>query len=265
MEMFSIASSSSGNCICVGTKDYHVLIDVGITGKKIEEGLNKYGLSGSDIKAILITHEHGDHIKSLGVMSRKYHLPIYTTKGTWSGAIECKSLGKIDESLFHEVHYDEAFKVGPLTINPIKVSHDTNEPVAYVVSGDEKRVAVITDLGKYDDYIVDNLQDLDAILLEANYDYNMLQVGRYEPWLKRRVNGDTGHLSNEMSGQLLCRIAGDKLKTVLLGHMSKENNVPELAYEAVRCEVKLSDTPYEPEDFRIICAPRYEASEKVVV
>ena len=88
MEMFSIASSSSGNCICVGTEEYHVLIDVGITGKKIEEGLNKYGLSGSDIKAILITHEHGDHIKSLGVMSRKYHLPIYTTKGTWSGALE---------------------------------------------------------------------------------------------------------------------------------------------------------------------------------
>ncbi len=265
MEMFSIASSSSGNCICVGTGDYHVLVDAGITGKKVEEGLNRYNLTSTDINAILVTHEHGDHISGLGVLSRKLHVPIYATKGTWKGIMECKSVGRIDESLFNEIHYDETFTVGPLTVDPIRISHDTYEPVAYAISDDNKKMAIMTDLGKYDDYIVGKLQDVNAILLEANYDYNMLQVGRYEPWLKRRVNGERGHLSNEMSGQLLCRIAGDNLQTVLLGHMSKENNVPELAYEAVRCEMRLSDTPYEPDDFKIICAPRYEASERVVV
>ena len=263
--MFSIASSSSGNSICLGVDGFHVLIDVGITGKKVEEGLNRYNLSCTDIDAILVTHEYSDHISGLGVLSRKLHVPIYTTKGTWEGIMECKSVGKIDESLFHEIYYDEKFRVGPLTVDPIKISHDARQPVAYAVKGDDKKMAIITDLGKFDDYIVDKWQDVNAILLEANYDYNMLQVGRYEPWLKRRVNGDKGHLSNEMSGQLLCRIASENLQTVVLGHMSKENNVPELAYETVRCEVRLSDLPYEPDDFEIICAPRYEASKRIIV
>lgn len=265
MEFFTIASSSSGNCVCVGSKGYHILIDAGITCKKIVEGLSVYDLTLDDINAILVTHEHSDHIKGLGVLSRKCSLPIYTTLGTWQGILDCKSIGEIDRSLYNQVNYDESFDIGPLTVEPFMISHDANEPAGYVVSDGDKRIAIATDLGVYDDYTVDKLRDLNAILLEANYDYNMLQVGRYEPWLKRRVHGDKGHLSNELSGQLLCDIASDKLSHILLGHMSKENNVPELAYEAIRCEIRLSSVPYQPDDFNIICAPRYEASERIIV
>ncbi|MCR4611803.1 MAG: MBL fold metallo-hydrolase [Lachnospiraceae bacterium] len=265
MEMFSIASSSKGNSICVGTEDFHILIDAGITFKRIQEGLSSYNLSSDDISAVLVTHEHSDHISGLGVLSRKCSIPIYTTKGTWEGIIDYSSIGKMDESLYNEVRYDERFTIGPLTIDPFRISHDANEPVGYVISCEGKKIAVVTDLGIYDEYIVDKLQNLNAILLEANYDYHMLQVGHYQPWLKRRVHGDMGHLSNEMSGQLLCDIACDNLSYVLLGHMSQDNNYPELAYEAIRCEVKLSDVPYEPEDFEIICAPRCDVSKRIIV
>ena len=263
--MFSIASSSSGNCICVGASDCHILIDTGITCKRISEGLSEYGLSLDDISAILITHEHSDHICGLGVLSRKYGIPIYTTKGTWQGILDAKSTGNIDDSLYHEVIYDEPFNIGSLCIAPFRTSHDANEPVDYVISCDDKKVAVVTDLGVYDDYTVNKLQDLNAILLEANYDYYMLQVGRYQTWLKHRVNSDIGHLSNEMSARLLCDIACDKLSHVLLGHISKENNVPELAYETFKCELTLSDIPYSADDFNIMCAPRCEVSKRIVV
>ncbi len=265
MEMFSIASSSSGNAVCIGAEGCHILVDAGITCKRINEGLEQYNLTLDDIDAILVTHEHSDHIHGIGVISRKYSIPIYTTVGTWEGILRYKSLGRIDESLFHEVRYDETFSIGKMSIDPFKLSHDANEPVGYVVSFEDKKMAIATDLGVYDDYIVEKLSDVNAILLEANYDYHMLQVGSYEPWLKRRVHGEYGHLSNEMSGQLLCDIACDRLSYVLLGHMSKENNIPDLAYETIRCEVKLSDVPYEPDDFKILCAPRLEPSERIVV
>ncbi len=265
MEMFSIASSSDGNSICVGAGECHILIDAGISCKRIVEGLKYYNHSIDDIKAILITHEHSDHIKGIDVVSRKYNIPIYTTIGTWQGIIGASCTKTIDESLFHEVRYDETFHIGPFTIDPFKTSHDANQPVDYVITDGDKRVAVVTDLGVYDDYTVEKLQDLNAILLEANYDYHMLQVGPYQTWLKRRVNGDKGHLSNEMSASLLCKIANDKLSHVMLGHISKDNNVPELAHETFRCELTLSDTPYTADDFRIICAPRAEVSERIVV
>lgn len=265
MEMFSIASSSDGNSICVGSGDCHILIDAGISCKRIIEGLDYYNHSIDDIKAILVTHEHSDHIKGIGVVSRKYNIPIYTTMGTWQGIMSCSGMGKIEESLFHEVRYDETFRIGPFTIDPFRTSHDANQPVDYVITDGEKRVAVVTDLGVYDDYTVEKLRDLNAILLEANYDYHMLQVGPYQTWLKKRVNGDKGHLSNEMSANLLCEIANDNLSHVMLGHISKDNNVPELAHETFRCEIKLSDTPYEPDDFKILCAPRKEVSERIVV
>ena len=265
MEFFSLASSSKGNCICVGEGDTHILIDTGITFKKIEEGLSRYNLTADDIDAILITHEHSDHIKGLGVISRKKGIPIYTTRGTRQGILDVSSLGQINTGLFNEIRYDEAFDIGSLNILPFKTSHDASEPCDYVITHDDKRIAVVTDLGVYDDYTVDNLSDLNAIFLEANYDYNMLQVGPYQPWLKKRVHSDMGHLSNEMSGQLICDIACSKLTHIVLGHMSNENNVPELAREAVRCEILLSDVPYAPDDFEIICAPRYEPSEKIVI
>ena len=260
LEMCSIASGSSGNCICVGSNNDHILIDAGISGKRIEQGLNSMDIAGKDIKGILITHEHIDHIAGLGVMARRYHLPIFATKGTIDAIRNVKSVGKIDEELFHPIEAGRDFSIGSLDIRPLHISHDAADPVAYRVNSGKHHMAVITDLGTYDERIVDELQGLDALLLEANHDINMLQTGAYPYHLKRRILGDRGHLSNERSGQLLCRLLHDKLQAVMLGHLSKENNYEELAYEAVRLEITMGDNPYKADDFRVSVAKRDIAS-----
>ena len=265
MRMCSIASGSSGNCIYVGSDNSHLLIDTGISKKRIEEGLNKLEIKGDELDGILITHEHSDHIKGLGVFSRKYEIPIYATPGTIAGIKESSSLGKMPEGLLHPIKADHPFQLGELDVHPFAISHDANEPSGYRIEQDGKSVAVATDLGKYDDYTVENLKNLDAILLEANHDIRMLQVGKYPYYLKQRILGDRGHLSNENAGRLLCRLLHDNLKAIFLGHLSRENNYEELAYETVCSEVTLGDNPYKSKDFRIQVAHRDFASEAVTV
>lgn len=264
MELCSIASGSSGNCICVGSDNCHVLIDAGISGKRIEAGLNSIDLKTADMQGILITHEHIDHIAGVGVLARKYGIPIYATAGTIDAVLNTKSVGKIEEALFHPITPGEDFIIGDLTIEPISVSHDAAEPVAYKIKQPGKSAAIMTDLGTYDDTIVEKLKNLDVLLLEANHDVRMLQAGSYPYQLKRRILGEKGHLSNELSGQLLSEVLHDDFKTIFLGHLSKENNYPKLAYETVRLEVTLGDNPYKGEDFPIYVAERDGVSPKVV-
>ncbi len=260
MRLCSIASGSSGNCIYVGSEATHLLIDVGISGKRTEAGLQELGLTGRDLDGILITHEHADHISGLGVLARKYEIPIYAAAGTIEAILHTNSVGKIDKELFHEIKADEKFGMKDLVINPMKISHDAAEPLAYRIAYGDKRVAICTDLGVYNDYTVECLKGMDTVLLEANHDVKMLQVGPYPYYLKQRILGERGHLSNENSGRLLCRILHDKLQNIILGHLSKENNLPELAYEAVRMEISMGDNPYNANDFRILVADRSEVS-----
>ena len=244
MRMCSIASGSSGNCIYVGSDDTHLLIDTGISKKRIEEGLNKLEIKGEELSGILITHEHSDHIQGLGVFSRKYEIPIYATPA---------------------IHTDEAFVLGDVTVNPFAISHDANEPSGYRLECGGRSVAVATDLGKYDDYTVEHLKGLDAVLLEANHDIHMLEVGGYPYYLKQRILGDRGHLSNELSGRLLCDILHDNLKHIVLGHLSKENNYAKLAYETVKLEVTLADNEYRGEDLDMFVASRDTVSDIIMV
>ena len=264
MRLCSIASGSSGNCIYVGSDQTHLLVDVGISGKRVEQGLNELELTGRDIDGVLITHEHSDHIKGLGVLARKYQIPVYTTGGTVD-ALSRMNLGKMPEGIFHEVIPDQDCPIGDLTIHPFRISHDAAEPVAYRIGQGDREVGIATDMGVYDEYIVKNLEGLDALLLEANHDVNMLQVGKYPYYLKRRILGDKGHLSNETAGQLLCRLLHDNMKQILLGHLSRENNYEALAYETVCAEVTMGDNPYKAKDFRIDVAHRDTASEVVEV
>lgn len=265
MRMCSIASGSSGNCIYVGTEATHLLVDVGISCKRTVEGLNQLGLSGSDIDGILITHEHADHVNGLGVISRKFGIPIYATAGTIEAIKGINSLGAIDEGLFHEVVADEKMILKDITINPMQVSHDAAQPVAYRFQYGTKKMAVVTDLGTYDEYTVENLKNMDVLFMEANHDINMLQVGPYPYYLKQRILGKRGHLSNELSGKLLSRLLHDGVKAIGLGHLSKENNLAELAYETVRLEIAMSDTPYTGNDFPIYVANRSELSKVVEI
>lgn len=265
MKLCSIASGSSGNCIYVGSDDTNILIDVGISKKRIEEGLSEIGIPCESLDAILITHEHSDHIQGLGVFSRKYKVPVYATEGTIRGIENYKNLGKMPEGLLHVIKVDETFSIGNLEVHPFSISHDALEPSGFRVEQDGKTIAVATDLGIYNEYTVENLKDVNALVLEANHDIHMLEVGPYPYPLKRRVMGDQGHLSNELSGRLLCDILHDKLQCVMLGHLSKDNNYENLAYETVKLEVTLGDNPYQGEDIHIIVAKRDEVSEMITV
>lgn len=265
MRFCSIASGSSGNCIYVGTEKTHLLVDVGISGKKIEQGLNSMDLSGKEIDGILITHEHSDHMKSLGVLARKYQIPVYTTGGT-ADAIKCmKSVGELPDCIFHEIREDEDFMIKDMKIHPFSIPHDAAQPVGYRLEGNGHSVGIATDLGKYNEYIVENLKELDVLLLEANHDIRMLQVGKYPYYLKQRILGDRGHLSNENAGRLLCRLLHDHMKAIFLGHLSRENNYEALAYETVCAEVTLGDNPYRSTDFKIQVAKRDQVSELITL
>ncbi len=263
MRICSIASGSSGNCIYVGSDDTHIIIDAGISGKRIEEGLNSLGLTTQDLNGILITHEHSDHVASLGVLARKYGIPMYATKGTIGGIMEQKCLGAIDESLFNAISDD--FSIKDLSIKPIEVSHDAAEPVAYRIEHGDGAVGVCTDLGTYDESIIRGFSGVDVLFLEANHDVHMLQVGRYPYYLKRRILSDRGHLSNENCGRLLCRLLHDDMKAIVLSHLSAENNLAELAYEAVRLEILMDECAYGPSDFEIKVAKRSEPSQPIAV
>ena len=265
MRLCSIASGSSGNCIYVGSQATHLLVDVGISGRKAETGLHSLGLTARDLDGILVTHEHADHIAGIGVLARKYELPIYATTKTIEAIKSNSSVGVIDEGLFVPIKADKKLTIKDITVNPMKISHDAAEPVAYRFRYGKKKVAVCTDLGVFNDYTVECLRGMDARLLEANHDVNMLQVGPYPYYLKQRILGDRGHLSNENSGKLLSRILHDKLQAVVLGHLSKDNNLPELAYEAVRMEITLGESPYKGDDFKIQVANRSEVSEIIQI
>lgn len=261
MRLCSIASGSSGNCIYVGSESTHLLVDTGISKKKIEESLTELDLKGEELNGILITHEHSDHIQGLGVLSRRYEVPIYATRGTLAGISACKTLGKMPDGLFHEISSDSPFFIGDLKVKPFAISHDANEPTGFRIEKEDKAVAVATDLGIYDDYIVENLKNLNAVVLEANHDIHMLEVGPYPYPLKKRVLGDRGHLSNESSGRLLCNILHDKMKHIVLGHLSRENNFPELAYETVKLEVTMGNTPFDGNEIPLMVAERDKMSK----
>lgn len=261
MRLLSICSGSSGNCIYMGSNNTHLLVDAGVSGKKIEAGLNKCDLTGNELSGILVTHEHTDHIASVGVLARRYNVPIYATKGTIKGIIESSSTGNIDENLFRIIKPKVGFEIGDISIYPQPISHDANEPVAYAAECNNSKAGVLTDLGCYDDELVGTFSNMNSLIIESNHDVNMLMVGRYPYPLKRRILGDKGHLSNESCGKLLCRLLNDGLSSIMLGHLSAENNLPELAYEAVRLEILMGQKEYNPKDFNLMVLKRSECSD----
>ncbi len=264
MKLCSIASGSSGNCIFIGTENTNLLVDVGISGKRIEQGLASIEIDASNMHGILITHEHIDHINGLGVMARRYHLPIYSTAETINAIMHTKSVGRIPEELLQIIEPDCSFQIGDIRINPFSILHDASNPVAYTFEKDETKIGIATDLGTYNDYIINHLKKCSAILIEANHDIHMLQVGSYPYVLKKRILGDRGHLSNDNCGRLLCEIFHEGLKHISLGHLSKENNYPDLAYETVKYELQ----QYNQEILKqcnLIVAKRESPSELIVV
>ncbi|MCR5775505.1 MAG: MBL fold metallo-hydrolase [Lachnospiraceae bacterium] len=261
MRFCNIASGSSGNCTYVGDEDTHLIIDAGISGKRIEAGLNDLELTTPDVTGILITHEHTDHIGGLGVLARRYGLPIYATSGTIEAIRSMPRYKDIPDHLFHTISPDREFRLGDFGILPVPISHDAAEPVAYRLENKGKKISVATDLGIYDEHIVECMKDSDLLMLEANHDVHMLEVGRYPYLTKKRILGDKGHLSNDLCGRLLTELMSDRLQQVILGHLSQDNNLEELAYETVRLEVTMSDDNYRWGDFPVSIAKRDRRTE----
>jgi phosphoribosyl 1,2-cyclic phosphodiesterase len=237
LKIFSIASGSSGNCIYAGSDSTHILVDAGISGKRINEGLSAMGISPAQISAILVTHEHTDHIKGLGVMSRKYRIPIYASELTWNKIRESTFCGVIDETLFNRIVPDNDFVINDIIIHPFRTQHDAVEPLCYTLSKDGRKISVATDLGCYNEYILGNIAGSDILFIEANHDIEMLQNGSYPGFLKKRILGEKGHLSNNTTVKLISEICHEKLKCIVLGHLSRENNDPRIAHDSVKVEI----------------------------
>lgn len=260
MQLYSIASGSSGNCIYLGEEDGGILIDAGISRKRIVTGLERKGLSLDDIKAIFITHEHSDHISGLGPVLRKNPIPVYATADTVSAIWEKTNMNNISPELFHSIRPEEEIEAGEMLVRPFSISHDAVDPVCYTVEKQGKRAAVATDMGCFDDTIIRVLGQCDSVLIEANHDINMLQVGPYPYSLKMRILGNKGHLSNTSCADLIKEILHKDLKYLVLGHLSRENNFPQLAYRTVLDELEKTET-WGTLDTRLMVASRDEPTE----
>lgn len=226
----SLYSGSSGNSIFVSSGKTNILIDAGLPGKKIDEALKSIDKNPSSIDGIFITHEHSDHIKGVGILSRKYDIPIYANDKTWS-AME-SSLGKIKEHNIKIMDRRSVVHIGDLDVKSFVTPHDAIAPVGYTITNKNKKVSIATDFGVFTREIYDNIKESDVILLESNHDVNMLKYGPYPYPLKCRILSEIGHLSNEDCGKAITNIvkcgAG---KRIMLGHLSKTNNNPDLAFQ----------------------------------
>lgn len=251
MRFCSIASGSSGNSTYIGSDSTHILVDAGVSCKRITEGLMTLCIKPEELDGIFITHEHSDHISGLNVLIKKYQIPVFATKKTIHVLREMKKFVGYDEQLIQIVEPDRIYQLGDLEIHPFRISHDAVDPVAYRIQGEKGKMAVATDMGHFDDYIVENLKNVDVAVIEANHDIRMLECGNYPYHLKRRILGDKGHLSNENAGRLITRILHDKIRHLFLGHLSRENNHPDIAYHAVSHEIDIGACSYLGRDIPI--------------
>lgn len=227
----SLYSGSSGNSLFIETNNTKILIDAGESAKKIEAALNQINVDANEIDAILVTHEHSDHIKGIATLSKKFNLPVYANQETWDAMPEIEE--KIQQQNKILFNVDEQFDVGDLKVIPFSTPHDAANSCGFNILHNDNKISIATDLGHIDSKIIKKLEDSIFILLESNYDPNILSCSKYPYLLKKRIAGPNGHLSNEAAGKTIAHLLNSGLKSVMLGHLSKENNFPELAYKTV--------------------------------
>lgn len=260
----SIASGSSGNCIFVGDDNARILIDAGLSGKSIEKGLSKIGVDGHDLDGIFVTHEHSDHVMGVGILSRRFDIPIYATPRTWRFFQRHSTLGKVADKNVCVIEPGENHPIESITVKAFDIPHDSSQPVGYCIFAGPYKISIATDMGHVTDVIRESISHSDILLLESNHDVEMLKNGRYPRVLKDRVMGKRGHLSNAMAGQLLSEVLSDRLQHIFLGHLSEENNRPLIALDTVRAvlSTRCADDDW---DRRIAIAHRDVPSEPVVL
>lgn len=225
---FSIlASGSTGNAIYVETEKKAFLVDAGFSGKQMEALFQQINRSPKDLDGILVTHEHADHIKGVGVLARKYKLPIYANEKTWQAM--SRAIGEIPTDLKFTFDMETVKNFGDLDIESFGVSHDAAEPMFYIFHQGDKKLVIITDTGYVSNRMIGTIKDADYYIFESNHDVEMLRMGSY-PWnLKRRILSDVGHVSNEDAALAMSECIGERTKGIYLAHLSKDNNMKELA------------------------------------
>ena len=228
----SLYSGSTGNCLFVKSNNTNLLIDAGVSLKKIEQSLEYLEINPYKISGILITHEHSDHIKSIGNISKKYNIPIFTNLETWN-AIGEDQKQKVSPNNVNYFSIDKKFIIGDIEILPFSIPHDAANPCGFNLYNNSSKISIATDLGHITPEILKNLEYSSFIMLESNYEPEILKFSRYPYVLKKRIDGPNGHLSNVLAGQTISKLVPYGLKSVMLGHLSKENNFPELAFRTV--------------------------------
>ena len=255
-------SGSSGNSVYISCGGVRLLVDAGVSAARVEAQLGEIGVHPQDLDAILVTHEHIDHIRGLGVLSRKYGLPIFANEGTWEG-IELKESG-IPMRCRHTFYTGEEFAVGRLSVRPFAIPHDAQEPVGYAFSCGELSCGVATDIGCVQDSWMRVVSGCQALVLEANHDVEMVERGPYPQRLRRRILGRNGHLCNADCAKALLELAKKGTRAVSLAHLSADNNLPELAYNTV-CEA-LSGAGYAVgSDISVTVARRDRVSDMLIL
>jgi phosphoribosyl 1,2-cyclic phosphodiesterase len=250
-----LSSGSTGNCTLIEHGDRRVLLDAGLSAKRMEQLLTERGVSPEGISCILVTHEHSDHVRGLGAMARKYKLPVYANMNTWN-ALD-RAVGDLHDDQRKSFKTGDLLSFGDLTVESFPISHDAAEPVAYNFQVGNVKLSIATDVGYMSPVVREKTRDADVLVLESNHDVQMLRIGKY-PWnVKRRILSDVGHLSNEAAGEALCELISERTKRVYLAHLSRDHNQLDLAkltVNSILCEsgvsteerpVRLMDTYYD--------------------
>lgn len=260
-KFISLYSGSTGNSLFIETDHTKLLIDAGVSAKKITSALTALQTNLNDIDAIIVTHEHSDHTQSLGTLSCKYNIPVFANKETWDAMTLQRD--KISTSNQKNFSVSEKFEIGELTIEPFSIPHDAANPCGFNLFCQKEKMSIATDLGHMTTPILKKLEGSSFLMLESNYDPEILKCCSYPYRLKTRIAGPNGHLPNELAGKTISYLLKSGLKDVLLGHLSKENNFPELAYKTVLDE--LIQNNFDENSIHIGVASRLETSKTIEI
>lgn len=257
----SLYSGSSGNSLFVESENTKLLIDAGVSSKKIEEALANLEIDPTSIDGILITHEHSDHVQGLGTFAKKFNLPVFVNEKTLDAMPKQKE--KISEKNIKLFNINEKFEIGDLKVKPFSIPHDAANPCGFNIFKDDKKISIATDIGHMTNGILKNLEDSIFIMLESNYDPEVLKYSKYPYQLKTRIAGPDGHLSNELAGKTISYLLNSGLKQAVLGHLSKQSNFPELAYKTVIDEIMC--TKYDENSLKLSVASRDIPGNKIIL
>ncbi len=257
MKLCSLSSGSSGNCVYIESDQSRILVDAGKSARQLQSLMSQAGLDPKRLDGIFVTHEHADHVQGVGVLSRRFHLPIFASEGTWQAM--SKKLGRVDHQNQRIIVKDQPFSFRDLQVQPIGIYHDAIDPLAYTFRCGTEKVSVLTDTGVVDERILTAIRGSAIYYLEANHDVEMVLNGPYPPLLKDRILSARGHLSNHQAASILVELLEGRGEVVLLAHLSAENNTPELCDATIRAD--LMEAGLDPDrHLQLLIAPRHTPS-----